>query len=1489
MCISQSGFGISGCFAQQVQTSNPVYVNDSPEAAELFGRLKDHYRSGHLTEASRVGQELLDRFPTRLLRLSSEEDGLSDAGQIQSDRYGSVRSQVHAYLMAHADLLDVYRAAQEAVAAEQLRAGQPVAVLRSRALTAPGLEAGLLLARDFILNARFRAAIHTLDELRAHPDLSVDAPSNGNDASRRHARTWCLLMTLAGQYGGDDKAQAVAASQWERWQLDGSISGALSVLNDTPDSQHRPLPLAAQASGRSATSGAYGHDQRGGDPSIHSPALAQMSRRPVWRARIDTSLSTALTSHRISEAQRRNLKIGSEGGQYLGVFPVVRDDVIVVNDGLSVSEFDRYDGTRLWQYSPNVSNLTVSTLSSVHTGPWDSVTVSPRTVTLHGDTALCILWNGDGNLAQAQSSRLVCLDLLTGQPLWSLLPARIDPGFEFACFIGCPVTAEGLLFTVVRTLGQQLGSDYLLAIDPATGTLVWEQYLVSSAVGRGWSWLPATNPVWDAGSVYVTSPLGVVGSFEAATGEPEWICSMPTAPDRFRFEESRPWAFDLPLLTDAGLVTFTPDRQRVAVLDRFTGAVHGDVATTTLGEPAYMLSDGQWIYAIGSVVTGFPAERLTDPRDTLLSARRISAMPTPVGRAMVVGRGQELIVPTLDGLFIVDASLGRIIESADPIEWGNPLVIGAEVIICTTAGIDSYMPFEVGQPILQAKSEARPSDPMPAISLAALAFQHHKWDLISPAVDLATERINADPFNPAHRIARARLMNRLLEMVRGLDVSTAVGESTASDLFYRLDLLAAAPDERVAYLMSHGSFLEETGHPREAIEALQQITTSPELSKSYWAADAGSVQARIEAGRRIRQILQAHGPQTYAVFNQQASEAFVRVMQRGGTGTDELLALADRYPAAQILSQLYLETGRRLARQGLSSMAIALWRLGLESDIDDDETRPQLLGELLSLQRATGRYRSALFELEMQLRSDPLALVKDPITGSMTSLESWRASLEAGLSTSTPTAAVGDFVPSRPALEVQCDELLLPVYGDPLTGTALIRQGRTLHAVGGHDFQPVWSRALSRQDVHLLSVQPRSHTALLWYWESHQHVALERISTDTGQRLWLQDQLGDARAAWNDAASPAGTMDRPLSSRYQSNRKTGQPELSPALGDGCVFIATESGHMLCIEMDTGAPRWEQQYDASLVTQVAADAGILALALVRQTPGAQTLPVDRDDDEPIEENGEPGFQRPNMDLPADGGFDEAPEPQSELIALTAHMLLVDPRNGDVIADLKLPDSQLVQWCNIGPAGELVYASESAIYCYDTYRHEQRWRIDDPALAGTRWPMSDAGMLLLTDMDDTIVSLDYQTGRQARVGDIVMEERQDTFPKLLAYRDQHLLKTSRGVYMLHADGTITGRLTRSESDGLYIMGVMPTSDRITILQRHNMVTSTGVIDRHASLYHVDKTGRRVSIEIEPEGTALFPRSDAVQAINGWIVVDAGQRVLAFPCPVTNSTGQ
>jgi len=80
------------------QQENPVYVDDSPQAWELFRRAADQVRE-NTAESVRLYQELLDDFALKLIPAVASEP----------DYFASVRSRVLAMLRSDERLLERYR------------------------------------------------------------------------------------------------------------------------------------------------------------------------------------------------------------------------------------------------------------------------------------------------------------------------------------------------------------------------------------------------------------------------------------------------------------------------------------------------------------------------------------------------------------------------------------------------------------------------------------------------------------------------------------------------------------------------------------------------------------------------------------------------------------------------------------------------------------------------------------------------------------------------------------------------------------------------------------------------------------------------------------------------------------------------------------------------------------------------------------------------------------------------------------------------------------------------------------------------------------------------------------------------------------------------------------------------------------------------------------------------------------------------------------
>ena len=111
------------------QQDNPVYVDDSPRAAELLHRAR-RQAADNVSEAVRLYQELLDTYGSKLIATDD----------VSPDCFVSVRSRALSDLAADDDLLQRYRLMQTARAWRRMRLSRPAFTLpytgsRKRAAT----------------------------------------------------------------------------------------------------------------------------------------------------------------------------------------------------------------------------------------------------------------------------------------------------------------------------------------------------------------------------------------------------------------------------------------------------------------------------------------------------------------------------------------------------------------------------------------------------------------------------------------------------------------------------------------------------------------------------------------------------------------------------------------------------------------------------------------------------------------------------------------------------------------------------------------------------------------------------------------------------------------------------------------------------------------------------------------------------------------------------------------------------------------------------------------------------------------------------------------------------------------------------------------------------------------------------------------------------------------------------------------------------------
>ena len=138
-----------------------------------------------------------------------------------------------------------------------------------------------------------------------------------------------------------------------------------------------------------------------------------------------------------------------------------------------------------------------------------------------------------------------------------------------------PAVADGRVFvTDYEPTDGMRGTERALALDEATGEVLWVQEWDADYAGIQWEIGPGATPTVDGDRVYVLGRDGVLSAFKTETGEILWRKSYSEdyGVDRMR------WGFDwgfasAPLVDDERLICFVggPPDARVVALDKMTG------------------------------------------------------------------------------------------------------------------------------------------------------------------------------------------------------------------------------------------------------------------------------------------------------------------------------------------------------------------------------------------------------------------------------------------------------------------------------------------------------------------------------------------------------------------------------------------------------------------------------------------------------------------------------------------------------------------------------------------------------------------------------------------------------------------------------------------------------------------------------------------------------------------------------------------------------
>ena len=898
---------------------NPVYIDDSPRAWELFQRASDQ-RKENVGEAARLYQELLDTYAFKLI----------PAGVTEEDRFASTRQRVHETLLADEELLDRYRSMAEAPAESLLAQGQIGELLRSHYLTPAALEALLLRAQDELERGKFDSVIQLLRTADDHPDL----------AGRTAAYRWLML--------------GLAAHQVDDTELRGS---AVTALADWPtplgQTLHKELMKIFEAGpGPRALQGM----------SIFQPGppadVNAMVDEPIWAIELPHTITSRRYNSGNSPPNPNQLDSERNAGTDMAVAPAVAGGAVYVNQGQVIGALDRFSQREIW--STKIGNPSTSgEQRNSRLGDMNAITVEgDRLITLTGYA---------GGRGRVGTGLLVCLDRNSGESLWEVEFDELGNDDELRDLFpyAVPMIADGQVLVSARKVNRQsLASHYIVAIDLYTGQPNWVRYIASCGGLQNTITRPFGTLAVDGGDIFVASSLGAVARLSMLTGEIIWLQRTDL---ELRTTQNRPWEMPGPVVTPSSVVAISPDESRVLVFDRTGGQVIADYPATNWGSPRYLLANDDWIYAVsGDELAGVYQQELATPVWMLSEMTEIRSFDEIRGRVSIAGR--TVVVPVSDAVYMVDGESGEVLREIAVDGASVPLVDGAELFVAQTDRLSAYIPIQVAENRLREQLQRNPGQLDPALSLLRLASDKPDSEegiaLALEASGLALQAIE--------QLSRGNVRDEASAEVFGLIVDVAANAQLASyesgsKLFRRLAEVATTPMQKVGQRLAEGDWYAalaretDRAYLTDAIESYQSVLGNEELATTQLLTNHVVQPARMAAMNRLTDVMQEFGSELYQPM---ADSMQNRLAALGSEpSVDDVLAIAREFPFATASREAVLDAAAQLEATGHPRDALAAL-VSMYTTATDLDEQAIALSRIVQLADAEGWHDLAAYWLK---------------------------------------------------------------------------------------------------------------------------------------------------------------------------------------------------------------------------------------------------------------------------------------------------------------------------------------------------------------------------------------------------------------------------------------------------------------------------------------------------------------------------------------------
>lgn len=1426
------GLGLGG---QQI---NPVYVDDSPGAADTLVRVREHVSAGNLDEAVRVLQVLLDEQGDRLIASSKD-----------AELFINVRSAVQDVLLAGGPLLERYRTTFGPRADRQLGEGQTDAVERTLLLTSSGLDAVVRLAQAAIEDARFEHARAILEQIERHPDRKGE-----------RARLAAGMMATIARYA--DRADVRERAL--RWSKEGNAG--------VPNLTAEVWPDAAKARASTPLRG------------LEESKTEGMVSKPLWTVVLNPA----------APAPEANLNLGSGSGRgqvsvpmyarELLVLPSVWGDTVYVSDGSQIGAWDRFTLATRWTVTPGMGDAPQPEQGirgdkrrmngfnnfGGYGRSEDLCTVAVSNRLVVGATGRSIATTrNDGD------DRVQAIDTQTGRVRWSVqlnLLNTPDPQQLYDSTVRGPIHIfeNTVVFAARKHLpDRRLVSLSMVGLDLSTGKLRWARP-IGSAGSMPWvlQSMGADGITVAEGVAYRADRLGVIGAVEVGTGRTRWIRRMGVD-TQSGAEQPAAWQMGAPVVDGASLILIAPDMKQLLRLDRSTGAIlsRRDIDEFKPTQPRYLLRVGDMLACVGDERAAFvhAATFETDKPESTPAA----IVPGIRGRCVVAG--ESLLMPTLAGYSIVNPKAPSEPKMIALEETGNILPLESQLLVVDDARVHSYLQWEVAEGLLTKRIQENDKDPSPAVTYVELAYRAGKPEKIAGAVRQAMAALKNGPQNDDTWNARARLIAALQSMLAtALEPAPPAGATSSTsgpkappgikpiterplleELVGLLGEVSFQPEDKLAHTLAVGRLAELKGSPEESIAAYQRVLSDAALAGATWHGPQVSIRGELEASRRVESLLKQHGVAIYAAQEQQAAAELVAA---GATPTDlQLEAIAGKFPLSRQTPEIWLRLSEMRARDKKSQQAAAALEAGLRAAMRQPAPPTDVVGEIAGRLIVGMRERKQLAAAAGVLRAIRTRFPGLAMTSTGTPLDSEKlgAELAERIAASMRWPRVGP-VRSDNAQAIVGWTIMDPLLSDRTPNVT------NLLPLASEDEISVWAAPTTdRSDKRELLTKAWSQSigegakpyliratpdAVYFAIVKETEVSILKVGGSPLEARWKSEPLGKIfggpETRLRNMPGAHATFTTPAEGETQPSN------LIVTMDDRTMVLVQRAGKAAAFDTDTGELLWSGRIGVGRVYDADISSGTLAV----------------------------------------GGDQEVYGDRGAVTDLKPVVQIIDARTGrpaQRIGDL----TGHVRWVGFTDMGALIAAMDSSVVCYDLVTAQPNWTINHPDAmpVSAMWIFGD--QLVLADQSRTLWLASISTGRLRPAAldvprsHVDLSQTMDAFPIAAGTGSGFGIATQQGLVLFGPDGVLTG------VDGMDGASSMirprPADGRaMTIETIADGRASDGMM--MFTLHALDVAGATGAALLDSRPVLLGARPSAMTLLDERVVVSAGNMTVVLKAP-------